>query len=77
MKNRKKIVLISGALLFTVVLLLIIIFSGSKKMEFKTVKVQRGDIIQTVTATGNVNPVTTILVGAQSFWNNCSFVCGL
>jgi len=65
MKNRKKIVLISGALLFTVVLLLIIIFSGSKKMEFKTVKVQRGDIIQTVTATGNVNPVTTILVGTR------------
>ncbi|WP_028842164.1 efflux RND transporter periplasmic adaptor subunit [Thermodesulfovibrio yellowstonii] len=65
MKNRKKIVLISGALLVTVVLLLIIIFSGSKKMEFKTVKVQRGDIIQTVTATGNVNPVTTILVGTR------------
>lgn len=65
MKSKKKIVLISGALLVLVVLSLIVIFSGSKKQRFKTVKVQRGDIIQTVTATGNVNPVTTILVGTR------------
>lgn len=43
----------------------VILLSGSKKTEFKTVKVQRGDIVQTVTATGNVNPVTTILVGTR------------
>jgi len=65
MKNKKKIVLISAISLIIIVIALIIIFSGSKKTEFKTIKVQRGTIIQTVTATGNVNPVTTILVGTR------------
>ncbi|MCX7724876.1 MAG: efflux RND transporter periplasmic adaptor subunit [Thermodesulfovibrio sp.] len=63
--KRKKKILILIAFLVIVFLSLIIILSGSKKPEFKTVKVQRGDIIQTVTATGNVNPVTTILVGTR------------
>ena len=33
--------------------------------EFKTEKVTRGDIRATVTATGTVNAVTTVLVGTQ------------
>lgn len=33
--------------------------------EFRTEKVSRGDIIETVTASGTVNPVTTVLVGTQ------------
>lgn len=65
MKNKKKIVLIAGISLFIIAVTLIVIFSGSAKTEFKTIKVQRGSIIQTVTATGNVNPVTTILVGTR------------
>lgn len=33
--------------------------------KFKTEKIVRGDIIETVTASGTVNPVTTVLVGTQ------------
>jgi len=65
MKNKKKIVLTAGISLFIIAVTLIVIFSDSTKTEFKTIKVQRGSIIQTVTATGNVNPVTTILVGTR------------
>ncbi|MGB9710326.1 MAG: efflux RND transporter periplasmic adaptor subunit [Thermodesulfovibrio sp.] len=65
MKGKKKIALVSLGFLIIISGVLIILFSGSKKTEFKTVKAQRGDIIQTVTATGNVNPVTTILVGTR------------
>ncbi|MFZ9838358.1 MAG: efflux RND transporter periplasmic adaptor subunit [Opitutaceae bacterium] len=36
-----------------------------KKAEFQTVKVARGDIVQTVTATGDLQPVVTVDVGAQ------------
>ncbi|GAB5047159.1 efflux RND transporter periplasmic adaptor subunit [Thermodesulfovibrio sp. TK110] len=61
----KKIVLISAGFLIILAVVLITLLSGSKKTEFKTVKVQRGDIVQTVTATGNVNPVTMILVGTR------------
>ena len=36
-----------------------------KEPKFRTEKVVRGDIVQTVTATGTVNAVTTVLVGTQ------------
>jgi len=66
MKNKKKkIALFSLVFLIIIIAFLIILLSGSKKTEFKTVKAERGDISQTVTATGNVNPVTTILVGTR------------
>ncbi len=35
------------------------------ELKFKTEKVERGDIQATVTATGTVNAVTTVLVGTQ------------
>lgn len=34
-------------------------------MKFKTEKATRGDVVSTVTATGTVNAVTTVLVGTQ------------
>lgn len=42
-------------------------FSGNNRSEeeFLTAKVARGDIIRTVSATGTVNPVATVLVGTQ------------
>jgi len=36
-----------------------------KEIRFRTERVVRGDIVQTVTATGTVNPVSTVLVGTQ------------
>src|SRR5580700_3401414 len=33
--------------------------------QYQTVPVERGDLTQTVTATGTLNPVTNILVGCQ------------
>ncbi|MEN2986370.1 MAG: efflux RND transporter periplasmic adaptor subunit [Thermodesulfovibrionaceae bacterium] len=66
MKKKKKIyTLIALGLLLFSVLGYFTLFHSSKKAKFKTVKVQRGDITQIVTATGNVNPVTTIIVGTR------------
>src|SRR5678816_486326 len=36
-----------------------------KQPEFQTTKVGRGDIIQSITATGDLQPVVTVDVGAQ------------
>lgn len=36
-----------------------------KEIRFRTERIVKGDIVQTVTATGTVNPVTTVLVGTQ------------
>jgi HlyD family secretion protein len=38
---------------------------SEKQPEFATVKVGRGDIIQSVTATGDLQPVVTVDIGAQ------------
>jgi HlyD family secretion protein len=39
--------------------------SDQNDLKYKTEKVSRGDIISSVTATGTVNAVTTVLVGTQ------------
>jgi HlyD family secretion protein len=39
--------------------------AADKQPEFTTVKVSRGDIIQSVTATGDLQPVVTVDIGAQ------------
>jgi HlyD family secretion protein len=38
---------------------------GSEGPKFRTEKITKGDIVSTVTATGTVNAVTTVLVGTQ------------
>jgi HlyD family secretion protein len=38
---------------------------GNNKVEYRTELVTLGDVRETVTATGTVNPVTTVLVGTQ------------
>src|SRR5512135_3314923 len=39
--------------------------SNTDAPQYRTEKVTRGDIVSTVTATGTVNAVTTVLVGTQ------------
>src|SRR5579883_3125505 len=38
---------------------------GEKPPEYRTADVTRGDLIQAVTATGQLNPVTNVQVGSQ------------
>lgn len=47
--------------------IVIFLISGNKdnELKFRTEKVSRGDIVSTVTASGTVNAVTTVLVGTQ------------
>lgn len=58
------------------VILLAILFAGGyfvysmigpkgPNQKFRTIKVERGEISSVVTATGTINPVTTVLVGSQ------------
>lgn len=52
-----------------VIVLGIVVFFAFKKKEdglnFRTEKISKGDIVETVTASGNANAVTTVLVGTQ------------
>ena len=65
MKKKKKIILILVLALIIAGGMTVFFFSSQRKTQFKTVMIQKGEITQTVTATGNVNPVTTILIGTR------------
>jgi HlyD family secretion protein len=55
------------AVVLTVAAGLFLIVGGRKKAEpkYRTARVDRGDVTQTVTATGSVSAVTTVAVGSQ------------
>ena len=58
--------LVAGILILAIIVSAFILLRGNgSKPQFGTEKVSRGDIVMTVTSTGTVNPVTTVLVGTQ------------
>jgi HlyD family secretion protein len=70
MDNRKKKYLLPIVIIFIVLLVGGFIFYRWKgqnglNQKFRTIKVERGEISTTVTATGTINPVITVLVGSQ------------
>jgi HlyD family secretion protein len=70
MANRKKKYLLPIVIIFVVLLVGGFIFYRWKgqnglNQKFRTIKVERGEISTTVTATGTINPVITVLVGSQ------------
>lgn len=57
---------VSGAIIIVVLILWWAgVFSSSKKHKYITADITRGDIVQTVTASGEIQPVNTINVGSQ------------
>jgi len=57
--------IISAATAVLSIALFFVLRGGNNGVEYRTEQVTRGDIEETVTATGTVNPVTTVLVGTQ------------
>lgn len=66
MKKNKKTWLAVGVI--AILAIVIFLLSGSKKKEevtFETAKVEKGNIQTTITATGTIEPVTSVTVGTQ------------
>lgn len=61
----KKILLLFFSLSVITAVVLIFFWKGNDRPRYSTEPVTRGDIEATVTATGTVNAVTTVLVGTQ------------
>jgi len=63
----RKILIVGAGILVIVAAVAAFLLFGNKAGEtkYKTEKVTKGDIITSVTATGTVNAVTTVLVGTQ------------
>lgn len=65
LKNKKIIIAAIVGIVLIAGASLLLLSGRNNGPEFRTEQVSRGDIQQTVTATGNVNAVTTVLVGTQ------------
>lgn len=61
----KKLMIGLAVLAIAVVAVFMIFRNKGNDVKFRTEKVVKGDLVKTVTATGTVNPVTTVLVGTQ------------
>jgi HlyD family secretion protein len=65
MLKNKKILIVAGVVLVVIIIAIFIFTRKGNGPEFRTDPVTKGTIQQTVTATGSVNAVTTVLVGTQ------------
>ena len=61
----KRVVIISLIIAVLGIVAFITLRNSGDELRFRTEKVIRGDIEETVTATGTINAVTTVLVGTQ------------
>src|SRR6185369_7811206 len=61
----KKILLIVVPLLLVAGIAAIFFFKRTPEISYKTVKVERGAVVSTVSATGNLSAVITVQVGTQ------------
>ena len=64
----KKKIIIIGAVVIVVAALLVWLIGGSSvasKVDFSTTIVEKGDISNSITATGNIEPVTEVEIGTQ------------
>jgi HlyD family secretion protein len=61
----KKIAIIGAIIISVAVAVFFLLRGRGNEPQFRTDKVVRGDIEMAVTATGTVNPVTTVIVGTQ------------
>jgi HlyD family secretion protein len=64
-RSRKWMVIIAGGVVLAAIGLWYAKFRGNGAPQYQTTPVVRGDVIQLVTATGQLNPVTNVQVGCQ------------
>ena len=62
----RKSLLIGIATLLAIVVVFLYFFRGGNESEkYQTIEVDRGDIVEKITATGTINPVISVRVGSQ------------
>ena len=61
----KKYIIIGIPSLIAIVIVSIYFFGNKQTIQYKTEKIDRGNISKYVTATGTVNPVRTVIIGSQ------------
>jgi HlyD family secretion protein len=67
MNKKKRTLIFTGGGILVIILFLLLLFGRGKESQAKytTTKIERGDILVIVTATGTLNALTTVQVGSQ------------
>ena len=65
MKNKKVWIAVGAVAVIAIIFWLLAGGKKEEKVEFETAKVERGDIKTSITATGTIEPVTSVTVGTQ------------
>lgn len=65
MKNKKRIIITSIILGIAIILWLSLTKDNKQSLSLSTIEVKKGDIVNTVTATGKVEPIDQVNVGTQ------------
>lgn len=61
----KKYIIIAAILIITIAAGVWFFFGRAPKVSYKTVPLEKGSVVAAISATGTVNPVTTVQVGSQ------------
>ena len=63
----RRLMLVAGVLVIGLIIGGYVFFNGERKtpVRYRTAPVERGSIVSVVTATGTINPITTVQVGSQ------------
>jgi HlyD family secretion protein len=62
---KRSLLIVAGCLLVVSVVAVYFLRDSNKGEKYETVEVDRGDIVEKITATGTINPVITVRVGSQ------------
>lgn len=62
---KKRLFIGTGILLIVTIVAFYSLKGSNKESKYETIDVDRGDIVEKITATGTINPVITVLVGSQ------------
>ncbi len=62
---KKRLLVGAGSAVLIVAVALYFVKGSAKKSTYETIEVDRGDIVEKITATGTINPVITVRVGSQ------------
>ena len=62
---KKRLLLGVGSVVLIVAAALYFFKGSAPKSTYDTIEVDRGDIVEKITATGTINPVITVRVGSQ------------
>ena len=61
----KRLIIGTGMLLIIAIVVFYSFKGSNKESKYETIEVDKGDIIEKITATGTINPVITVRVGSQ------------